>query len=451
VTSSFQLPSPSYVRALRAIWDRSSYDRGFVSNPFAGDEVARLGLRRTDLLLERLGHPELAYPIVHVAGSKGKGSTCAFAARILQAAGMRTGLTTSPHLHSFRERIVVDGDPVSFDAFALLCKRAIRAAEGIERDLPEVGRITAFELMIAMALDHFARAGCDAAVVEVGLGGTLDATNVVMPVASLITTLDLEHTEVLGHTIAEIATNKAGIIKPGIPVATAAMPAEAQAVVAGVAESLGSPWLLAGRDWSWRGSWRGFDLSGPWGVFRSLRIGLVGDHQVENAALAVAGLWLAFGNAVAEEAIRAGLAATRWLGRFEVVTLPSTTVVLDGAHTPVAARALLRAFTSEFPGRTATVVLGVLRGKEPTAIADALAPIASSFVAVTPPGPRGLPADELARSIASNGKPVTIGASIDLAIRAVTDLVLVTGSLTTVAAAREALGLAIPDPTLETS
>ena len=306
--------------------------------------------------------------------------------------------------------------------------------------------MTAFELVIAMALDHFAAVGCDAAVVEVGLGGLLDATNVVDPAVSVITTLDYEHTEILGSSMSEIAANKAGIIKPGVPVATAALPVEAAAVVAERVAENGSPWLMAGRDWNWHGDWDSFDLTGPWGRLPDLASGLLGDHQLDNASLAVAALWLAFGGRIDESAIRAGLRSTRWPGRFEIVDQGNRTLVLDGAHTPAAAQALTTAFQRRFPGETATVVLGVLQGKNVEAIAFALAPIADAFVAAKPPGPRGMDAELLAASLSDLGRPVRSADSVEQAIERIgSGNIIVTGSLSTVAAAELALGLGKSD------
>lgn len=434
--------------ALRQLWERSEYDRGFISNPFAGDDTARLGLKRTYALLERLGRPHDRYRIVHVAGSKGKGSTCAFARGILTAAGYRTGLYASPHLHSFRERISVDGEPIAKDAFAAGWERALRAAKAIEAERPELGRITAFELTTAMALDCFAAAGCDAAVVEVGLGGTLDATNVVAPASTAIAALDYEHTAVLGSTMAEIAANKAGIVKPGVPLATAALPPEAHPVVAEIAARNAAPWLLAGRDWTWRGTWRSFDADGPWGSFRRLTSALAGAHQVDNACLALAAVWQMLRDELTEDAVRAGLAGVRWPGRFEVVAgAAGGRVVLDGAHTAAAAEVLTRTYREEFPGERPVMVLGLLRGKDPVGIARALATLADRFVAVAPPGPRALPAGQLTAAIEPLGVPTSLVAGLEDALRSAAGApVLVTGSLSTVAAAREALGLATADP-----
>lgn len=441
----------TYREALRQIWDRSGYDRGFISNPFAGDDSARLGLKRTAALLDRLGRPDERYRIVHVAGSKGKGSTCAFAASMLSASRLRVGLYTSPHLHSYRERLQVDGRPISEPDFASAWQRTRAATESLERDRPDLGSLTAFEMVTAMALDHFAAAGCDAAVIEVGLGGTLDATNVVRPASTAIAALDYEHTRVLGSTLAEIAANKAGIIKPGIPVATAAVPAEALAVIEAATRQASAPWLLAGRDWIWQGSWRLFQTTGPWGTFAQLASGLIGEHQVDNACLAIAAVWQLLGTELTEAAVRAGLARVRWPGRFELVTgRREAPVVLDGAHTPAAAEVLARTYGAEFPGASARVILGLLRDKDPLPIARALLPVANRFVAVTPPGPRGLPADDLAAILASLAPPVATAGDIGEALSSSAGQpLIVTGSLITVAAAREALELAKPDPALD--
>ena len=222
---------PRYRDALAAIWERSGYDRGFISNPFAGDDAARLGLARTRRLLDRLGAPDTHVSIVHVAGSNGKGSTCAFIDAIARAAGYRIGRYTSPHLHQFRERIAVDGEPIAESDFADHLFTALDAAVALEREEPALGTITAFELTTAMAFNVFTAHDCELAIIETGMGGALDATNVVSSLVAAITPLDYEHTAVLGATLAEIARNKAGIIKAGRPVAVAAQPAEAMAVI----------------------------------------------------------------------------------------------------------------------------------------------------------------------------------------------------------------------------
>ncbi|HYJ12980.1 MAG TPA: Mur ligase family protein, partial [Thermomicrobiales bacterium] len=206
-----------YSSAMAFIHERSGYDRGFISNPFAGDEAARLGLLRTERVLVALGRPDLAYPILHVAGSKGKGSTSTLLASIFTAAGWKCGRFLSPHLHRFNERFAIDDKIISDSAFAARVRDVREAALAVEADDPDMGRLTAWELSTVIALLWFQQQACDVVVLEVGMGGTLDATNVVQPAASLITRLDLEHTAILGNTIEEIAANKAGIIKAGAP------------------------------------------------------------------------------------------------------------------------------------------------------------------------------------------------------------------------------------------
>lgn len=435
-----------YLAALRQLWERSAYDRGFISNPFAGEDTARLGLRRTELLLEKLGNPQTSYEIVHVAGSKGKGSTCAFARALLTAAGKRTGLYTSPHLHSYRERIAIDGEPISESAFAIGWVRALNAAREVEKARPELGELTAFELLTAMALDRFAASECTTAVVEVGLGGTLDATNVVTPASTAITALDFEHTRVLGTSMPEIAANKAGIVKSRIPLATAWLPDDAVPVVEDAVRRADSSWLRAGVDWHWNGTWRNFRVAGPWGRFENLQSGLIGDHQVDNACLAIAAVWPMIGSGLTETIVRSGIRATAWPGRFEVAR-DAPPLVLDGAHTPAAATVLARTFAEEYPAQRCTVILGILQDKDPGAVATPLLPLASELVAVTPPTPRGMHAGALADRLRTLPIPVRVADGMPDALTGLHDRpVLVTGSLATVAAARETLRLAIPDP-----
>jgi dihydrofolate synthase/folylpolyglutamate synthase len=433
-------------KALAALHDRSGYDRGFISNPFAGDDAARLGLRRTQAMLDHLGNPERAYPIVHVAGSKGKGSTCVFVDGILRAAGRRTGRYLSPHLHRWHERFVVDDEPIAETAFTALTAAGIAAAEAVEAARPELGTVTAFELTTAMALLHFREQGCDLAVVEVGLGGTLDATNVVDPAVAVITPLDYEHTAILGETMAEIAGNKAGIIKPARPVVSAAQPAEGMAVIEARAAELGAPLLVAGRDWRVIGSDRDFTAEGAWGAFRDLTAALPGPHQVDNAGLAIAAVHL-LDPAIDEGAVRAGLREARLPGRFEIVPLPEgRTAVLDGAHTPVAATALAVALRDRYPGHVVTAVIGMLRDKDPAQVIAPLLPVIDRWVVTAPASPRALPATALAATIEALGGSCEIARDVGAAVaaaRAHADpVVVVTGSLTTVADARVALGLA---------
>jgi dihydrofolate synthase/folylpolyglutamate synthase len=471
-----------YRGALRAIWERSAYDRGFISNPFAGDDAADLGLRRTSAILDHFDRPQDRYGIVHVAGSKGKGSTTAFIDAILTAAGYRVGRYTQPHLHSMRERIAVNGQSIDAPAFADLIRRGIDAAESIERERPDLGEITAFELTTALSLVHFADAGCDLAVVEVGLGGALDATNVVTPLVSVITALDLEHTAVLGDTIDKIAAQKAGVIKPSRPVVVSPQPAEALAVIERVAAERNSPLFVGGRDWQWSGTWRSFSVSGPWGTIENLTSSLAGRHQIENACTAVAATLLlssddvkrSFADAqddrkstsspchpersegslpftVAEDHIRTGLAHATWPGRYEVVAEHGPRVIVDGAHSPASARALVDALREDCSA-PAVVVLGLLGDKDANIIGEALAPVADRFVVTAPRSPRAAPAASVAARLAATGVRTQtesdVASAIDVAMAqaGAAGTVVVTGSLSTVAEAREKFGLGVHDP-----
>jgi dihydrofolate synthase/folylpolyglutamate synthase len=438
--------------ALRALWERSAYDKGAISNPFAGDAEAGLGLRRTAALLDRLGKPQSRYPIVHVAGSKGKGSTCAIAASILRADGQRVGLHVSPHLHHFRERFVVDGEPISPDAFGALTHRVFDAAHGLEADEPKLGRLTAFELSTAIALAYFADAGCEVAVVEVGMGGLLDATNVVDPAVSAITRLDWEHVAVLGPTMADIAANKAGIIKPNRPAVSVRQPEEASPVILETAARMGSPLLLQGRDWDALGHWRDFTATGPWGELDRLASGLPGDHQMQNAGAAITALWAARADipSPGEQAIRTGLAAVRWPGRYERVERPGhPQVVLDGAHTPASAAALAATVRAEPVVGPTVWVVGMLSDKDPNAFLAALAAIgpAARFVITPIDSPRA--ADPAAVLAAAEHLGLNAVSAADLAkamahaeeLATSTGRVVVTGSLSLAAAARQLLGL----------
>jgi dihydrofolate synthase/folylpolyglutamate synthase len=437
---------------MRALWERSAYDRGFISNPFAGDQAATAGLRRTETLLDELGRPHDRFRVVHIAGSKGKGSTAVFCEALLIATGKRTGRYSQPHLHSFRERISVDGEPISEEDFARLLQRGFALAEIAEARQPDLGQITAFELTTALAIDHFAAAGCDYAVVEVGLGGTLDATNVVSPVVSVITTLDLEHTAILGDTLSAIAAQKAGIIKQGRPVVVAAQPPAPMAVIESIAERQRSRLYKAGTDWTCTGTWQRFTANGFWGTISDLRTGLPGNHQMENAGNALAAVAIALDGAIPleESRIREALAGAALPGRFEIVQADGPRVVVDGAHTPRSAAALAKTAAAEGYA-PAVFVLGFLGDKDALTFAEHLQPVASVFVVATPNSPRASDARAIADLLQNTGVRVireeTVGSAIETAgkLAGPAGTVIVTGSFSTVADAREYLGLATRD------
>lgn len=442
----------TYTDALSAIWAPSDYERGFISNPFGGDDAARRGLQRTAALLDHLGHPERSYPIVHVAGSKGKGSTCMIVDAILQAADVRTGRFLSPHLHSYRERFVVDDQLIGEEDFTTLTATVIDAAEQIERTTPALGGVTAFELSTAVALQWFAQRACMVAIIEVGLGGTLDATNVVDPAVSVITALDFEHTAILGETMPEIARNKAGIIKPGRPVVSAAQPPDGLAVIEARAAACGSPLYVAGSDWTMEGTEESFSVTGRWGRIDGLQSTLTGRHQLDNAGLALAAVH-ALGEVhpdvgvIDEHAIREGVAATRHPGRFESVDVASgQTVVIDGAHSPASAAALAAALADRFSNAQIALIVGMFTDKDPVSILGPLVDIAAHWIAVAPNHPRAMSAAELERLIDGiGGRAVverTVAEAIHHAATLPWDVIVVTGSLTTAAEARVALNLA---------
>jgi dihydrofolate synthase/folylpolyglutamate synthase len=444
----------TYDDALAAIWARSGYDRGFINNPFAGDDAARLGLLRTRAVLDELRNPEDSLTIVHVAGSKGKGSTCQMIDAILRAAGVRSGRFLSPHLHSYRERFVVDDELIPETDFADLTQRVIAAAVKVEDSQPELGEVTAFELSTSMALTWFADQACDVAVIEVGLGGTLDATNVVNPAVSTITTLDYEHTAILGSTLSEIASNKAGIIKPGRPVFSAAQPADASQVIEEQARAAGSPLYVSGRDWQVAGTDTDFVFSSVWGDIPRLTTSLAGMHQVQNAGLAIASL-MELGSvhselAIDEIAIRRGLDMARHPGRFEEVVLPSgQTVVIDGAHTPASAAALAQTMNEQYPNANTVVVVGMFSDKDISRVLAPLRTCAGRWIAVEPDNPRSIPVDDIRAALEAMDvrceRATTVNSGIREALASASDVVLVTGSLATAAEARVALGLATAD------
>jgi len=383
----------------------------------------RLGLERMDRALDALGRPERAFAALHVAGTNGKGSTCAMAAEALRRAGHGVGLYTSPHLVRFHERIAVDGRPI---ADAALARRVaqIRAACPWH-DAGGPGRLSYFEVATLAALLHFAEEGVRVAVLEVGLGGRFDATNVVRPLACAVNRVALDHMEILGSTLDAIAREKAGIFKPGVPAVVAhAQPPEAMAALREEAVRRGAPLSVAAPAWE-----------GP--------VALRGPHQRGNAALAAAALRLldAAGLAVPEAAVAEGIATARWPGRIEEVG----GVVLDGAHNPDGAAALAAALPVLYPGRPAEMVFGVLADKDHAGMLRSLGPVARGLHLVAPASPRArrtadyraLAAEACAR-VDEHG---SVGAALACARRAAGPggLVVVVGSLYLVGEARALL------------
>lgn len=350
------------------------------------------GLERVRALLRALGDPQKGMKFVHVAGTNGKGSTCAMLASILEAAGYRVGLNTSPYLEDFRERIQINGRMIPEETLGALVEEIRPVAEAMA-DHP-----TEFELITAIALLYFQRERCDIAVLEVGLGGALDASNVIdVPEAAVLAAMGLDHTAVLGPTMADIAAAKAGIIKPGGTVVSLGGCPEADTVFRRVCREQGA--RLTEADASRLGACR-VSLSGtefeltPYGP---LRLGLIGAYQLQNALLAVtaAEALRDKGWAIGEEAIRTGLAAARWPGRMEVIRPADPVILLEGAHNPQGAAAAAQTLRQLFPDRKLVLLLGMLADKDVTGVLEAVVPLAEAVVTVTPPSPRAMDAEAL--------------------------------------------------------
>lgn len=377
-----------------------------------------LGLDRMRMLLGLLGDPQDAFASVHVAGTNGKGSVCAYLARILEEAGYRTGLFTSPYVFEFAERIRVDGGNIPADALLRATVAVREAATAVEEVLGE--HPTEFELMFAVACLHFAREGCDICVIECGLGGRLDATNVIEPVLCAITPIALDHRAILGDTIAAIACEKAGIIKPGVPVVAAPQTDEAQRVIADACKERGcalhqpdrSALVSAAVDLA-----QGMRPFSYEGVPYETR--MLGEYQPENAALAIECIRVldgVCGMPIPEEAVRTGIASAVWPGRFEVLGTEPL-VVLDGGHNPHGAEALVRSLADV--GATegsVTFVASILADKDHGAVLDAIAPLASSLVAFTAESPRALDAAALACEARERGIEASVVPSAQAAL-----------------------------------
>jgi dihydrofolate synthase/folylpolyglutamate synthase len=412
----------------------------------------RPGLASIARLLALVGDPQANVPCVHVGGTNGKGSTAAMLASIVRASGRRTGLYTSPHLLSFTERIQVDGEPIGEAEIVALTEElsGLCAAHFAPETAPPRSDLlphpTFFELTTAMAFLHFRRRAVDAAVVEVGLGGRLDATNVIEPRIAVITNVALDHEEYLGHTVAEIAAEKAGIVKSGVPVVTGAR-GEALETIRRTADAVGAPVVSVPDSYRWRVressiSGQVFDLEGPRGCYAALRIPLLGRHQVENAAVAVAAAEAARDRELLleETAIRRGLTIAEWPGRLQVIE-GRPRIVLDGAHNPAGAQ-VLASFLAEHRAELGRLVLvfGVLKDKNWRTMLDSLTPLADEIILTHAPGERGADPDDL-----RSGVPVGVRTSVapdltdalDLArsTAGARDTVLVAGSLYLVAAA----------------
>ncbi len=417
----------------------------------------KLALSNSMRLMECLDNPHRRFRTVHVAGTNGKGSTAAFIAGMLLAAGYRVGLYTSPHLVSFTERIRINGDPISEKGVVELAQRVRKAYSGLHQVGESPGMSpTFFEVTTAIAFAYFAEEKVDIAVIEVGMGGRLDSTNVVMPLVSVITNIDLEHTEFLGTTLEQIATEKAGIIKPGVPVVTGAAQQEVISVLERTAEAKSADIARLPRDFMPRNIISGvepvFDYCGRKAEYRGLKLHLVGRHQVDNACLALAAIEYLRedGIAVDEHAVRRGLEQTRWEGRMERVA-KRPDIYLDGAHNPASAKKLAATIRELKPSYGQLVlVVGILGDKDYQGITNEIVPLADHVVVTKPQYARALDVPFLAGVIQKLHTRITTAETVAEAISlararaSANDLILVTGSLYVVGDARAFLA-ARPD------
>ena len=430
----------AYADAVRGLLARGGYER-------SGDprEAKRFRIAHVEAFLDAEGRPDRRRTI-HVAGSKGKGSTAAMAESVLRAAGARTLLLTSPDLHEARERVRVGGAPLGHAAFARLARRLL--------DDGRTAGWSYFELLTALGWLAGAEAGCDWQVLETGLGGRLDATNAVAAAkeAAVITPIDLEHTAILGDSIASIAAEKAGIVRaPGAVVAAPLRESALEALRARAA-AVGATLHEAAAECALRVTAQGpggqtIDLRTPQRTLRGLRLPLIGRHQAENAATAVRAAELACaaaGGGLPDAAVREGLAAVRWPGRFEVLRRRPL-VVLDALHTPLAARRFRETVEALALPRPRALVVGLLGGRDLPRLAAALAAEGEAAIAAPPASERAAPPEEVAAAFAAAGAAAERRPDVASALARARELageggaVLVTGSLYTVSEARELL------------
>jgi len=410
--------------------------------------VQKFGLENIRVLSAALGNPYLAVPCVHVAGTNGKGSTAAMIESILRAAGFRTGLYTSPHLERINERIRTDGEEVSDDEFAAAWTRVQAAIESLLAAGKLAAHPTFFECVTAMAFVSFAGASESAggkdffAVYEVGLGGRLDSTNIVQPEVAVITPVDFDHENFLGHSIEEIAREKAGIIKAGVPVVSASQRAEAREVIAKRASECGARlvetdvfWHVSGMA-SRDGFYRAVAAHAGMGSAIAVAPSLPGKFQVQNGltAATAAILLRERGPAIGDEAIARGISSARWPGRLERIS-ESPAIYLDGAHNPAAARELKTFWQENFAGRRIHLIYGAMRDKAVDEVAGSLFPVAETVILTQPHQSRAISAEHLAEITEGLARHATVipdpAEALDraLAMAAPDDLIFVTGSL----------------------
>ncbi|MBI2927854.1 MAG: bifunctional folylpolyglutamate synthase/dihydrofolate synthase [Verrucomicrobia bacterium] len=424
----------------------------------------KLGLENTFKLAALAGNPQERLRFIHVAGTNGKGSTCAMLESVYRAAGLRVGLFTSPHLVSFRERVQVNRQLLSEADVT----RLVAETQEWLKEFPHDHHPTFFEFVTVMALRYFAEQECDLVIWETGMGGRLDATNIVTPLASVITNIGFDHQQWLGDTLAKIAAEKAGIIKPGVPVITATDEPEALAVIEQTAKKLNAPLTKVGQASRLSGPVGSagrpsetsdrFSPSGKEGALgwagETPALPLLGAHQRLNAALAIATVRaLADKTPVSEPAMREGLARVEWPGRLQVIKRGGQTLLLDGAHNVTGAKALRDALQKYLPGHRPVLIFGVLADKDWSHICEVLAPLADRIFTTPVASDRSAAAPDLAeacRRAQPQVDALACGSLQEALERAASGpFVVITGSLYLVGEALEQLGLAPSGATSE--
>jgi dihydrofolate synthase/folylpolyglutamate synthase len=431
----------TYKNALDYIYSFTDYEKkpSYLYSPEHFD------LARVEKLLALLDNPHLHFKSIHIAGTKGKGSVAAMSESILRAAGYRTGLYTSPHLHTFRERIQANGRLISEETVASL-------TEHLQPLVSQVEDLTTFEIMTALGFLYFAEQAVEFAVLEVGMGGRLDATNVVNPLVAIITSLSYDHTQILGETLPQIAREKAGIIKDKAVVVSAPQAAEAMAVIEEVCREKDAELTVIGRDWTWEageanleGQWFRVTDHGSRITNHEFWIPLLGRHQLDNATVAVAAIekLRQWGINIPETSVREGLHQVRWPGRLEILGREPW-VVVDGAHNGDSAKKLVAAVRELFPHRELILVFGALMGHSVPDILDALLTAADRVILTRANRIRAIATSDLLREVhvrhreAQTTETVAEALEQALALASPSDLICATGSLSIVAEALEA-------------
>lgn len=431
-------------------YESSSREKGTSNNELSSD-MRRIDLGRVKSVLEKLGNPHLGMLTVHIAGTKGKGSTAALISAVLTSSGYKVGLFTSPHLHSIRERVSLNSIPIDEKKFGEYTTAIQKPILEHNNNFP-LDMITTFEVLTILAFYSFKSEGVDIQVIETGLGGRLDSTNVVDSDVVLITSISFDHTEILGDTLKEIAYEKAGIIKPGIPVISASQESSALEAIIDKSSELKSQLTIVGRDVyysviSKTPSVQNFRVRGKFlgrPIDHELSTSLMGDYQLENAALAVLALEAIRdkGYPVPYDHILWGFRNVIWPGRFEVINKKSI-IILDGAHNEYSAMRLVESIQEQFPNKQVEIVIGVSEDKDIGAIARELTSIGTGAFVTKSRHPKSMDTEQIADAFWETGLPVRPEPSVKIAMtKAILEvgeggLVLVTGSLFIVAEARE--------------